>query len=165
MTVIDASPLDLAGPSAPTTVHLSGEIDIFSSAALRQQLLNTLHYSTSLLILDLSEVMFCDASGLAVMVGVQRRARVQGVTVVLTAPRPFMSRLLRITGLDRSLPVLARADADDPDILSRESSTTSSAFRGNVFPGAGWATAPQVSRVRVFRVARRIATSSERRSQ
>ncbi|GAA3228215.1 STAS domain-containing protein [Nonomuraea helvata] len=106
MTVIDTSPPGVAGPSAPTTVHLSGEIDIFSSGALREQLLNTLDHSTSLLILDLSEVTFCDASGLAVMIGVQHRARVQGITVMLTAPRPFLSRLLHITGLGRSLPVL-----------------------------------------------------------
>ncbi|RVX45015.1 hypothetical protein EDD27_7791 [Nonomuraea polychroma] len=36
MTIIDASPLGVAGPSAPTTVHLSGEIDIFTSEALRR---------------------------------------------------------------------------------------------------------------------------------
>ncbi|WP_223167824.1 STAS domain-containing protein [Nonomuraea sp. SYSU D8015] len=65
-----------------------------------------LHYSTSLLVLDLSEVSFCDASGPAVIVGVQRRARRQGIIVALSAPRPSMSRLLRITGLDRGLPMV-----------------------------------------------------------
>ncbi|MEV4111955.1 STAS domain-containing protein [Nonomuraea sp. NPDC049695] len=106
MTVIDTAPLSMANPSSPTTVHLSGEIDIFTSAALRQQLMSTLHYSTSLLILDLSQVSFCDASGLAVLVGIQHRARPMGITLALTAPRPFMSRLLHITGLDRGLPML-----------------------------------------------------------
>ncbi|WP_240777811.1 hypothetical protein [Nonomuraea basaltis] len=42
MTVIDMSPHAGAGVSAATTIHLSGEIDIFTSKALRQQLLNTL---------------------------------------------------------------------------------------------------------------------------
>ncbi|MFE3451320.1 STAS domain-containing protein [Nonomuraea sp. NPDC059194] len=106
MTVIDASPLGRAGPSAPTTVHLSGEIDIFTSKALRLKLLGALRHSTSLLVLDLSQVSFCDATGLAVMVGIQRRARAQGITLALTAPRPYMSRLLHITGLDRSLPMV-----------------------------------------------------------
>ncbi|TMR19935.1 STAS domain-containing protein [Nonomuraea turkmeniaca] len=107
MTVIDTSPLGVMGPSAPTVVRLSGEIDIFTSEALRRQLLGTLHYSTSLLILDLSEVSFCDAAGLAVMIGVQRRARVLGIRVALAAPRPFLSRLLHISGLDRCLPMVA----------------------------------------------------------
>jgi anti-anti-sigma factor len=112
MTVIDMvplsmPPLDVARSSMPTTVHLSGEIDIFTSNALRQRLLGTLRHSTSLLVLDLSEVSFCDASGLAVLVGVQHRARDRGITLVLTAPRPCMSRILHITGLDRSLPMAA----------------------------------------------------------
>ncbi|MEV1000053.1 STAS domain-containing protein [Nonomuraea sp. NPDC050202] len=106
MTVIDTAPLGVAGPSKPTIVHLSGEIDLFTSAALRRQLMSTLHYSTSVLILDLSQVSFCDAGGLAVVVGIQRRARSMGITVVLRAPRPFMSRLLHITGLDRDLPMV-----------------------------------------------------------
>ncbi|MFF4620476.1 STAS domain-containing protein [Nonomuraea jabiensis] len=106
MIAIDTAPPGVADPSTPTTVHLSGEIDIFTSAALRQQLLNTLNYSTSLLILDLSQVSFCDASGLAVLVGIQHRARPMGITVALTAPRPFMSRLLCITGLGRGLPMV-----------------------------------------------------------
>ncbi|GHE27095.1 hypothetical protein GCM10017673_31410 [Streptosporangium violaceochromogenes] len=107
MTVIDTAPLGVADQSRPTTVHLFGEIDIFTSAALRRRLMSTLHSSTSLLILDLSQVLFCDACGLAVLIGIQRRARPMGITLALTAPRPFMSRLLRITGLDRSLPMVA----------------------------------------------------------
>jgi anti-sigma B factor antagonist len=107
MTVTETAPLGVAGPSRPTVIRLTGEIDIFSSAALRRQLLDTLHHSTSLLIVDLSQVSFCDASGLAVLVGIQHRARPRGITLVLTAPRPFMSRLLHITGLDRSLPMVA----------------------------------------------------------
>ncbi|QFY09783.1 anti-sigma factor antagonist [Nonomuraea phyllanthi] len=106
MTVTDIAPLGLAASSRPTTVHLSGEIDIFTTAALRRQLINTLRHSTSVLIIDLSEVTFCDAGGLGVLVGIQHRARWMGITVALTAPRPFMSRLLHITGLDRSLPMM-----------------------------------------------------------
>ncbi|PZG56272.1 anti-sigma factor antagonist [Spongiactinospora gelatinilytica] len=107
MTVIDSIPLSAARASMPTTVRLYGEIDIFTSAALRRRLLEELKRSTSLLVLDLSAMTFCDASGLAVLVGIQHRASAQGITLVLTAPRPYMSRLLYITGLDRRLPVVA----------------------------------------------------------
>ncbi|PZG03407.1 STAS domain-containing protein [Nonomuraea aridisoli] len=105
MTVSDTAPLGVADPAQPTIVHLSGDIDIFTSAAMRRDLMSTLNYSTNLLVIDLSAVSFCDASGLAVLVGIQRRARPMGITVALTAPRPFMSRLLHITGLDRGLPM------------------------------------------------------------
>ncbi|MBB6347382.1 anti-sigma B factor antagonist [Nonomuraea muscovyensis] len=106
MAVIDTSPLSEAGRSGPTTVHLSGDIDVFSSPELHGQLLSALEHCTSLLIVDLSEVTFCDAGGLRVLVGIQQRAQAQGILLALTAPRPNMSRLLHITGLDRSLPVV-----------------------------------------------------------
>ncbi|MEV4583232.1 STAS domain-containing protein [Nonomuraea jabiensis] len=106
VTVTDAFPLGRADPTAPTTVRLTGEIDICTSPALRSRLLGTLKYSTSLLILDLSAVSFCDAAGLAVLVGIQRSARTRGITLALAAPRPVMSKLLHITGLDRSLPMV-----------------------------------------------------------
>ncbi|MDF5756241.1 STAS domain-containing protein [Spongiactinospora sp. TRM90649] len=90
-----------------TVIRPSGEIDIFTSHALRESLLRVLRHSKSTLIVDLSGVSFCDASGLAVLVGIQRRARSMGITLALSSPRPFMARLLRITGLDRSLPIAA----------------------------------------------------------
>ncbi|MFI7127898.1 STAS domain-containing protein [Nonomuraea sp. NPDC050153] len=106
MVVVDAFPLGRADPSEPTTIRLSGELDMFTSPELRSRLLDILKSSTSLLILDLSEVTFCDASGLAVMVGVQQRARRLGISLALAAPRPFMTKLLHITGLDRTLPIV-----------------------------------------------------------
>ncbi len=106
-SIRDTAPLGKADPSAPTTIRLSGEIDIFTSPALREDLLGVLRYSRSLLILDLSGVAACNACGLGVLVGVQRRAKTMGITVVLTAPRPYMSRLLHSTGLDRSISMMA----------------------------------------------------------
>lgn len=106
MTVVDAFPLGRADPSAPTTVHLSGEIDLFTGPALRGRLADVLTSSGSLLILDLSGVSFCDASGLAVLIAIQQRAAPMGITLALAAPRPFMSKLLHVTGLDRSLPTI-----------------------------------------------------------
>ncbi|MEV4020034.1 STAS domain-containing protein [Nonomuraea angiospora] len=78
MAVIDTAPLGGAMASAPTLVHLPGDIGIFTTAGLRQRLLNTLDYSTDLLVLDLSQVTFCGAGGLGVMIGVQSRARARG---------------------------------------------------------------------------------------
>ncbi|GII31314.1 STAS domain-containing protein [Planotetraspora mira] len=84
-----------------TIVELDGEIDISTSPALRERLLRTMRRSTSLLICDLSRVSFCDSSGMAVLVGIQRRARAMGITMGLAAPRPPEAELLRLTGLDR----------------------------------------------------------------
>ncbi|MEW2354569.1 STAS domain-containing protein [Spirillospora sp. NPDC029432] len=89
--------------SGRTIVALHGDLDMSSAPALREDLIGTLHHSAQVLILDLGAVTFCDTAGLAVLVGVQRRATGLGITVHLAAPRPQIAELLRITGLDRSL--------------------------------------------------------------
>ncbi|XVQ11597.1 STAS domain-containing protein [Spirillospora sp. CA-255316] len=93
------------GRPGHTIVALHGELDIASAPALREHLLGTLQHSARLLILDLGEVSFCDATGLAVLIGLQRRATGLGVTLQLANVRPQVAKLLRITGLNRSLSV------------------------------------------------------------
>lgn len=95
-----------------TIVELRGELGGTGTADLRERLLQVLHHSADLLVLDLSAVSRCDAPALAVLVGTQRRANLLGITLRLAAPRPDLMRLLRRTDLDRSLavhPTLAQA--------------------------------------------------------
>jgi anti-anti-sigma factor len=107
LAFLDANPLGGADPFAPTVIRLSGEIGVLTAHKLRERLLDSLRFSTSLLILDLSDVSLVDASGLAVIVGIQRRAKAMGITLALSAPCPYVSKLLRATGLDRRLPLMA----------------------------------------------------------
>lgn len=53
------------------------------------------------LILGLSRVPSCDAAGLAVLIGAQRRARLLGILTCLAAPSLPVTNLLRSAGLDR----------------------------------------------------------------
>ncbi|WP_061292880.1 STAS domain-containing protein [Herbidospora cretacea] len=91
----------------PTVLHLSGDIDIFTTAALRRQILGALDGSTGSLVLDMSAVTFCGAGGLGVLLHAQRRARAIGVALTLTGVTPRMARLLFITGLEGRFTVLA----------------------------------------------------------
>jgi len=86
-------------------VTLSGDLDMASAPSLRERLNEALRDTTPRVVIDLSAVTFCDASGLAVLVGAARRTRGIGVTLVLAAPRPQVAQLLRLTGLDRALAV------------------------------------------------------------
>ncbi|MEV4094193.1 STAS domain-containing protein [Streptosporangium saharense] len=106
MTAIGTVPLDGASASAATLVHLSGDIDILTTTRLRRRLLGILDHSTSLFVLDMSEVTFFGAGGLGVLVGVQGRAQAQGITLALTGLTPPVARLLRITGLDCHFPIV-----------------------------------------------------------
>ena len=93
-------------PANALIVRLDGEIDLITSNTLRERLLHALWYSGDRpFVCDLSEVTFCDAAGLAVLVAVERRARSLGRTFGLLAPTPTTARLLHLTGLDRGLTV------------------------------------------------------------
>jgi anti-anti-sigma factor len=81
---------------------LGGELSIASASALREQLLDLLR-AASHLILDLSAVEHADASGLAVLVGSARRARLLGGSLRLAGPSPQVARILAATGLDQHL--------------------------------------------------------------
>ncbi|KAB2371558.1 STAS domain-containing protein [Actinomadura montaniterrae] len=96
-----------------TVIALDGELDIASAPSLRERLHAALIDTGPYVVIDLSGVAFCDASGLALLVDARRRVR-PGGTVVLAAPRPQLLRLLQVTGLDRVFTVHRSGDAAEP---------------------------------------------------
>ena len=90
-----------------TIVRLCGALDIEGAPALRERLVDMLHRGPGLLILDLPQVLSCDASGLAVLIGTQRRARLLCIMMRLAAPSLPVTRLLRSSGLYRSFSIYA----------------------------------------------------------
>jgi len=92
-------------PGARTIVRLRGALDLAAAPALRERLISMLHPGMRLLVLDLSRVPSCDPAGLAVLIGTQRRARLLGIVMRLAAPTLPVAKLLRHTGLDRSLTI------------------------------------------------------------
>ena len=84
---------------------LTGRLDITRAPALREPLLRLLRPAASRLVLDLSLVSHVDASGLAVLVGTERRARLLGGSLRLAAVRPAVAMAVRAAGLDRLLEI------------------------------------------------------------
>jgi len=82
-------------------VRLRGALDAAAAQQLRERLIDVLHRGASPLIIDLSHVLSCDAAGLAVLIGTQRRAGLLGSVVLLAAPCPPVAKLLRSSGLHR----------------------------------------------------------------
>jgi anti-sigma B factor antagonist len=79
---------------------LRGELGIASAPALREQLLSLLG-AASHLIIDLSAVEHADSSGLAVLMGGGRRARLLGGSLRLAAPSPEVAGVLSTTGMNQ----------------------------------------------------------------
>ena len=86
-------------------VELVGRLDVRGAAAAREALHEALVRGDGPLRVDLSGVELLDATGLGVLVGTHRRARLQGREMVLCDARPRVARLLALTRLDRVIAV------------------------------------------------------------
>ncbi|MER5182887.1 STAS domain-containing protein [Streptomyces sp. NPDC002896] len=71
-------------------LHVSGEMDLVTSPLLRQRVHDAVADGRRSLVLDLSEVFFCDSSGVGVLIATRRLIRsCQGrLRLILPAPVP-----------------------------------------------------------------------------
>jgi anti-anti-sigma factor len=91
-------------------VSVTGELDIATAEQAYTFISDVIDaWETGLapVSVDLSGLTFCDASGLGVLARIARRARQAGRELRLTAVRPSLLKIMRITGLDRAYPELA----------------------------------------------------------
>ena len=118
--VLPGPALSVRGQDGYTIATISGEIDIASAPVLREQLLGLLRPHASRIVIDLSGVTFCDASGLAVLVAASRRAGLLGGVLRLAAPAPLTATVLRLTGLEsrfEMFPTVPEALAHRPSVF------------------------------------------------
>ncbi|MCX3058546.1 STAS domain-containing protein [Streptomyces beihaiensis] len=64
-----------AGHGDWAVVRVSGEMDLVTSPALRQQVHDAVAEGRRSLVLDLSDVLFCDSSGVGVLIAARRLIR------------------------------------------------------------------------------------------
>jgi anti-sigma B factor antagonist len=94
---------------ALATAALVGELDLFTSPRLHDDLSALFDQGVRSLTLDLSRLEFIDSTGLAELVQALRRHRASGGDVVLRAPAPATAKVLEISGLDRVFTVAGQA--------------------------------------------------------
>lgn len=80
-------------------VAVAGELDI-STAPDLQDALAELTDAPRRVVVDLSDLEFCDSTGLAALLGAHKTLNERGGTLELVAPNPMMVNLVKITGLD-----------------------------------------------------------------
>ncbi|MEU7482263.1 STAS domain-containing protein [Lentzea sp. NPDC042327] len=86
-------------------IAVSGELDPLTAPRLRERGLSLLAEGTPHLLLDMSEVDFCDSSGLSVVIALWAQANASGGSLALAAVPDRLSRLLRMTATDTLIPV------------------------------------------------------------
>ncbi len=137
LTAPSALGISIQARDGVTVAELTGELDTASAPALREQLLGLLRPGSSRLVIDLSQVSFCDASGLAVLVGAGRRATLLGGFVHLAAISPQADQVLESTGLHRHLASFptVRAAAASPPGAQHSSTAAAGTQPGGACPG------------------------------
>ncbi|MGP3919047.1 STAS domain-containing protein [Nonomuraea sp. 10N515B] len=88
-------------------IAVSGEIDIATAPTLAELLVGTMAEPGTAAEVDLGNVSFMDASGLTALIRADDRARDIGGQLHLSRVPERVSRLLKITHLDRRFSVLA----------------------------------------------------------
>jgi anti-sigma B factor antagonist len=88
-------------------ISVAGELDIATADQAYAYISDVIDAWPAPVSVDLSGLTFCDASGLGALARVARHARQAGRQLKLTAARPSLRKIMRITGLDRAYPELA----------------------------------------------------------
>jgi anti-sigma B factor antagonist len=96
------------------TVRVRGELDMASTVALQHELEALLGEDEESLVLDLTEVPFCDVPVLNLLLRTERRLRSRGGALTVVAACRPLRIMISALGLDDQLP-LATAVADAGD--------------------------------------------------
>jgi anti-anti-sigma factor len=78
----------------------AGELDHHTADLLSEPLGAAMDAGATRLVVDCSQLEFCDSTGLNVLLGARLRAESQGGSVHLAAMRPTVARVLEITGAE-----------------------------------------------------------------
>ncbi|MDR3710142.1 MAG: STAS domain-containing protein [Capsulimonadaceae bacterium] len=95
-------------PSANTRlIRLSGEIDIYTSAQLKQEIAKVLSEGVRFIVLNLSSVEYLDSTGLGLLIGTLKRLREHNGNLVIVSPSVRIVRVFEITGLYKIFDICA----------------------------------------------------------
>jgi anti-sigma B factor antagonist len=95
--------VDVSGSSA--VCHAVGALDVGTVATFRDAV-EPLVQADRELVIDMSEVTFCDSTGLGAIVGLYRLASESGGSLILRSPTRRVAAVLAMTGVDQVVTVL-----------------------------------------------------------
>jgi len=95
---------------ASCTIALDGEVDVYTSPRLRQELTEVIDSGCVNVVVDLQNLGFIDSSGLGVLVSALRKVKEHGGTLRLVCTKEGILKIFRITGLDKVFPLFPTVD-------------------------------------------------------
>lgn len=97
--------LSTRAESRSVIVAIEGELDIATADDLREHVQQAMDEHGPWLILDLSALDFMDSSGLNVIISTYRSVREAGGSLSLAALNERVTKVVRLVGLHRQVPV------------------------------------------------------------
>ena len=88
------------------TVHMPSNLDPYTAPDVRNAFIALVNEETRYhLVADLTDVTFCDSTGLGVLVGALKRTQLHDGEVVLHNPSVRLANTLRVTGLTKTFEI------------------------------------------------------------
>lgn len=92
--------IDIQAPQAQTRiVDLEGEVDVYTSTQLKQDIARIIDEGVKFVVLNLSKVEYLDSTGLGVLIGSLKRLKENEGNLVIVSPSVRIMRVFEITGL------------------------------------------------------------------
>ena len=86
-------------------VFLKGEIDVYTSTQLKEEIIPLVEKRGNKVIVDLTEVEYIDSTGLGIFIGALKASRKNESSIKLTGLSERVRRLFSITGLDEVIEI------------------------------------------------------------
>ena len=97
-------------------IELGGEVDVYTSPRLKQEMVDLLNRGMVNLVVDLNGVEYLDSTGLGVLIGGLKRAREREGDLRLICDNMRILRIFEITGLTKIFDI-DRSEAEALDKL------------------------------------------------
>jgi anti-sigma B factor antagonist len=102
--------VDVSHRGEQVLLHVRGELDLATAPVFRQVAAGPATVGASQVVVDLTACDHLDSVGVGLLLGVLKRTRGRGGSVVVVCDEPRLLRVLELTGLDTLIPVVARID-------------------------------------------------------
>ncbi len=112
--------VDVTEHDGYAVVTVTGEVDVTTGFQLRDPLYDLVTLKVHHHVVDLRAVTFLDSTGLGILVGNHKRLRDRGGSLQIVCGPGLVSRVFRLTGVDRIIPV--RASVEDATTTIRRAS-------------------------------------------
>ncbi|MET8944696.1 STAS domain-containing protein [Streptomyces sp. NPDC004542] len=106
-------------PAGPVVLRLAGELDHYTGPSLRRAVEDVLRSPGTGIVADLSDLVYCDSTGMTVIITAYHRAQAAGSSFSVGGLSAVMTQLFRVAGLDQIFPMHSSVQ-DAVDALGRK---------------------------------------------